>query len=78
MGRGGVSPSHFFYDMGFAEAAAYLRGLESRTRNEWERVRVILGGLGKEIKLPWDNSEPVEIDEKELEELRKRAKEIKL
>lgn len=78
MGRGGVSPSHFFYDMGFAEAAAYLRGLESRTRNEWERVRVILGGLGKEIKLPWDNSESVEIDEKELEELRKRAKEIKL
>ena len=39
MGRGGVSPTHFFYEMTFAEAAAYMRGLHLRERDEWERTR---------------------------------------
>ena len=77
MGRGGVSPSHFFYDMSFAEAAAYLRGLDRRDRIEWERIRVILGGLGQELKFPWDETS-VEIDKNEVEDLRKRIKEVKL
>ena len=39
MGRGGVSPDHFFYAMTFAEAAAYMRGMEAREHAAWERTR---------------------------------------
>lgn len=63
--------------MSFCEAAAFLRGLEHKEKNDWEKIRVVLGGLGKEIKLPWDN-ESVEIDENEVADLRKRIKEVKL
>lgn len=78
MGRGGVSPSHFFYDMTFPEAAAYLRGMESKEKHEWEKIRVVMGGLGKELNLPWDKGGVVEVDETELERLRELSKNIKL
>lgn len=79
MGRGGVSPDHFFYDMTFGEAAAYLRGLERRDRQSWEQTRMIVRGMGGNWKLPWDDeAKAVEIDEKEVEDLRKRIKKVKI
>lgn len=79
MGRGGVSPTHFFYTMTFGEAAAYLRGLDRRDRQSWEQTRMIVRGMGGNWKLPWDDeTKAVEIDEKEVEDLRKRIKKVKI
>ena len=79
MGRGGVSPTHFFYAMTFGEAAAYLRGLEQRDRMAWEQTRQLMRGMGKEWKLPWDEERSeVVIDEKEVEDLRERIKKVKI
>ena len=77
MGRGGVSPTHFFYAMTFGECAAYLRGLERRDRMAWEQVRMAASAMGAKIKLPWDNEqteESKEVDEKEIERIRELAK----
>lgn len=89
MGRGGVSPIHFFYHMSMYEAASYLRGLERRSRDEWERTRRIVYTIAqvnstKELspenvlRLPWDNEEVTEEqmqqNEEELKKLRERAK----
>lgn len=78
MGRGGVSPSHFFYDMTFAEVNAFLRGLDKREKATWEKVRLLCGALGREINFPWDKSEPVEVDEKEIERIKELAKNFEL
>lgn len=92
---GGVSPDHFFYKMTWGEVAACLRGLSSRERVEWERVRRIMWAAlkphSKNIKkyrdvmpLPWDDEKKevenrnTEVDERELERIRKLSKRIKL
>ena len=66
--------------MTHAEAAAFLRGLERRERSEWERVRMLMKGLGHRLTFPWDNehAEAEEIDMDEVNRLRERAKKIKL
>ena len=77
MGRGGVSPTHFFYAMTFGECAAYLRGLEKRDRMTWEQARMAASAMGAKIRLPWDNErteESKEVDEKEIERIRELAK----
>ena len=81
MGRGGVSPTHFFYDMTFGEAAAYLRGMEKRDRQAWEQTRMIVCSMGGKLKFPWDNEkteQSKEVEQKELERIRELAKTIKL
>lgn len=91
VGRGGVSPSHFFYEMTFAEAAAYMRGLNLKDRDEWERTRKIMWAAimphSKKkldfqdiMKFPWDEEyiDTKKVDEGELERIRELAKKIKL
>ena len=91
MGRGGVSPTHFFYEMTWAEAAAFMRGLHLRERDEWERTRrlmwaAIMPHSKKKldyqdvIKFTWDEDyvDTTKVDEGELERIRERAKKIKL
>ena len=81
MGRGGVSPTHFFYSMTLREAAAYLRGLERKDRQSWEQVRMIACAMGGKVKFPWNNEnseQRQEIDQKELERVKNLAKTIKL
>ena len=90
MGRGGVSPTHFFYEMTFAEAAAYMRGLQLRERDEWERTRCIMWAAimphsRKKLeyqdimKFAWDDDyvDTTKVDKGELERARERAKKIK-
>lgn len=91
MGRGGVSPTHFFYEMTWAEAAAFMRGLHLRERDEWERTRrlmwaAIMPHSKKKldyqdvIKFTWDEDyvDTTKVDEGELERIRELAKKIKL
>mgnify|MGYP006945389788 CR=1 FL=1 len=79
MGRGGVSPSHFFYEMTFSEAAAFIRGLERRDRQTWEQTRIIASAFGAKFKFPWDDEENhTEIDKNEIKDLRERIKKVKL
>ena len=91
MGRGGVSPTYFFYEMTWAEAAAFMRGLHLRERDEWERTRrlmwaAIMPHSKKKldyqdvIKFTWDEDyvDTTKVDEGELERIRELAKKIKL
>lgn len=91
VGRGGVSPTHFFYEMTFVEAAAYMRGIQSRERDEWERTRrlmwaSIMPHSKKKLeyqdimKFTWDEEyvDTTKVDEGELERIRELAKKIKL
>ena len=91
VGRGGVSPSHFFYRMTFGEAAAYMRGLQLREREEWERTRwmmwaAIMPHCKKKLeyqdimKFTWDKDyvDTTKVDEGELERIKELAKKIKL
>ena len=71
-----MSPTHFFYAMTFGEAAAYLRGLESRDRLGWEYARMAASGMGAKIPLPWDkerNAERLKVDKKEIKRLTELA-----
>lgn len=92
MGRGGVSPSHFFYEMTFAEAAAFIRGRNHQEQEEWERTRRIMWAaimphsknpknldVRDVLKFTWEESEScTEVDERELERIRNIAKNMKL
>lgn len=91
MGRGGVSPSHFLYEMTFGEAAAFMRGMQMRERDEWERTRCIMWAAimphsrkkmeYKDVmKFAWDDNfvDTTKVDKGELERARERAKKIKL
>lgn len=92
MGRGGVAPSHFFYEMTFQEAAAFMRGRERQEQEEWERVRRIMWAslvtqtknvkdYKDAMKLPWDDEKvntDNEPDMREIERIREVAKKIKL
>lgn len=85
---GGVSPDHFFYNMDFAECAAFMRGLQRKDRNEWERARCIMwAALAPHCKgvknftdvmrFPWDDEEKkTEVDVKELDRIRNIAKKL--
>lgn len=65
--------------MTFGEAAAYLRGLERRDRQEWEQARMILRGMGGDWEFPWDDeAKVVEIDENKVKDLRERIKRVKI
>lgn len=92
VGRGGMSPDHFFYRMTFGECAAFIRGRDIQEQAEWERTRRIMwaaimphGKRNKTIdvrdvlKFPWDVSPSSgELDEEELKRVRNLAKKIKL
>ena len=91
MGRGGLSPTYFFYEMTWAEVAAFMRGMQLRERDEWERTRymmwaAIMPHSKKKLdyqdvmKFTWDNDyvDTTKVDEKELERIRELAKKIKL
>lgn len=91
MGRGGVSPTHFFYEMTFGEAAAFMRGMQQKERDEWERTRrlmwaAIMPHSKKKLeyqdvmKFSWDEDyvDTTKVDEGELERIRELAKKIKL
>ena len=91
MGRGGVSPTHFFYEMTFGEAAAFMRGMQQKERDEWERTRrlmwaAIMPHSKKELeyqdvmKFSWDEDyvDTTKVDEGELERIRELAQTIKL
>ena len=77
--------------MTFAEAAAYMRGLNMRDREEWERTRKIMWAAimphSKKnldfqdiMKFPWEEEyiDTTKVDEGELERIRELAKKIKL
>ena len=77
VGRGGVSPSHFFYSMTFGEAAAFLRGMQRRDRDRWEQTRRIVHMIAqtnstKELELvdvmkfAWDEEDDMTQEQKEL------------
>lgn len=86
VGRGGVSPGYFFDRMSINECAAFMRGMNRREQEEWERTRMIMYVMAQVnstksltpetlFPFPWDEEqEPVEIDENDLKELRERAK----
>lgn len=73
-----------------AEAAAYMRGMELREREAWERTRRVMWAAlrphtRKEdfeptdvIKFPWEKDfiDTSEVDEKELERIRNLAQKI--
>lgn len=83
-----MSPAYFFYKMTMAEAAAYMRGLELREREEWERTRRVMWAALRPhtrkkdfeptdvIKFPWEKDfiDTSEVNEKELGRIRNLAK----
>lgn len=86
-----MSPTHFFYEMTFSDASAYIRGMQLRERDEWERTRrmmwaAIMPHSKKKldyqdvIKFTWDEDyvDTTKVDEGELERIRELAKTIKL
>ena len=85
-----MSPTHFFYEMTFPEAAAFMRGLQLKEREEWDRTRKIMWAAimphSKKkleyqdvIRFSWEeNTDNGNIDERELERIKKIAKNIKL
>ncbi|OKZ13176.1 MAG: hypothetical protein BHV75_04090 [Bacteroides oleiciplenus] len=72
--------------MTFNECAAFIRGMNRKEQEEWERTRMIMYAIAQVnstesltpeavFPFPWDEErEPIEIDENELKELRERAK----
>lgn len=72
--------------MTLGECAAYLRGMERKERDEWERTRMLMYAVvqvssTKElspedvIRFPWDGETQVEeASEEEIRQLRERAK----
>lgn len=88
VGRGGVSPGHFFYGMTFGECAAYMRGLEAREHAAWERTRwevwASLKPYSKHLELkdvmrfPWEDveAEAGVPDEGEIERIRELARKM--
>lgn len=84
VGRGGVSPSHFFYEMTFPEAAAFMRGQNRKQREEWEHTRRLMWAILvphskkqlslSDIKIFEDEQETGKIDEKEIERLKELAR----
>ena len=87
VGRGGVSPSYFFYKMTFPEAAAFMRGQSRKQREEWEHTRRLMWAMLaphskkklelEDIKIFEDENskaEAKEVDAKEIERIKEIAK----
>lgn len=86
VGRGGISPDYFFDSMTFSECAAFIRGMNRKEQEAWERTRMMMYTIAQVnstesltpellFPFPWDEErEPIKIDENELKELRERAK----
>lgn len=77
--------------MTFPEAAAFMRGRERQSQEEWERVRRIMWAslvtqtknvkeYRDAMKLPWDDiiKTDEKPDEKDIERIKEIAKKIKL
>lgn len=87
VGRGGVSPAYFFEEMDFQECIVFMKGMKRKERAELENTRLIMWAvlqsqsrrsLELEDVMKLDDEENVEreVNQKELEELRKRAKKM--
>lgn len=87
VGRGGVSPAYFFDSMTFIECAAFLRGMRRKERAEIENTRLIMWAIFQSqsrknlelddvIKLEDEDKSEKGVNREELEELRKRAKQM--
>ena len=86
VGRGGVSPEYFLDRMDIPECAAYITGIRRKERSELEKIRMVMWAslrpYCKELELDdvmkldgdTDTTESREEYERELEEVRKRAK----
>lgn len=86
VGRGGISPDYFFDSMTFNECATFIRGMNRKEQEAWERTRMMMYTIAQVnstesltpellFPFPWDEKrEPIKIDENELKELRERAK----
>lgn len=84
-----MSPTHFFFHMTLPEAAAYMRGLQRKERDQWEMMRVLRHAIFQKdnpneleledvLRFTWDEKKDVEVDNTEIERLREKAKKIKL
>ena len=83
VGEAGVSPDYFMRDMTCDEAADFVIGFDRRQRGAWERARIgwYILCAGGEIQspqdiysFPWDK-QPKSVSVKEINRLRKKAKE---
>lgn len=87
VGRGGVSPEYFFDSMTLNECAAFVRGMNRKEQEAWERTRMLMYAVvqvnstksltpSKLLPFPWDKEECLgeEIDMNEIDNLRQRAK----
>lgn len=87
VGRGGVSPAYFFEEMDFQECIVFMKGMKRKERAELENTRLIMWAvlqsqsmrpleLEDVMKLDNEENDEREVNQKELEELRKRAKKM--
>lgn len=87
VGRGGVSPAYFFEEMDFQECIVFMKGMKRKERAELENTRLIMWAvlqsqsrrsleLSDVMKLDDEENVEREVNQKELEELRKRAKKM--
>lgn len=90
VGRGGVSPAYFFEEMDFQECIVFMKGMRRKERAELENTRLIMWAvlqsqsrrtleLEDVMKLEDEEDEEDDetgVDQQELEELRKRAKQM--
>lgn len=69
VGRAGIDPSYFWFDLNFQELERLVPGY----REGWEKTRLIVQSLtGERVKLPWD----AEVEAAELAADLKRVKEL--
>lgn len=84
-----MSPAYFFYRMTFPEAAAYMRGIDRKEREEWDRTRRIMWAsllphskkrIEPEDLIKFETEKPQgeEPTEKDIERIKELAKKIKL
>ena len=85
----GVSPSYFMDEMEIFELEAIIKQYENKFKENWHQTRIIAHSIYNYqatkpieytdvLKFPWDNQEEedIEIDEINLDELRKYAIEM--
>lgn len=87
VGRGGVSPAYFFEEMDFKECIVFMKGMRRKERSELENTRLIMWAvlqsqsrrtleLEDVMKLEDEEDDETGVNQQELEELRKRAKQM--
>ena len=82
MGEGGCTAEYFLNRMTVSEAVCYIKGLNRRHRQDWERTRMlcrlitsVLTGEELDLPFPWDEEEDrKDLTEDELDALRERAR----